>query len=163
MKHSVVVCCIVIAYAVGLITLFIQSGLPGREYHSHFGKAYLNNHVYQTLMAATAKEHAGRDGLPGSPADPRDVTEEYRRATAGETYPQLVAEFSELGYQPLDRYIPGTEYLLTLKWNQIPEMNNPEFGFFWISNPDIVVRIKYNSDTHYQIEDATVVHHMNTL
>jgi hypothetical protein len=133
--------------------------------HDQDRKAYPNNHVYLALLAANAQVQAGKSH--------GDVTDEFRRATAGESFHQIIAEFKELGMNawctPTSPYVSGTEYGVCLQYRQLSKLSIPNSMFNAAFPPpeeccpDFEVRIKYNSDTDYLVLKAAVANNADML
>ena len=128
------------------------------------GKAYPNNHVYQALVTVNPLVPAWNHYLS------KDVALEFQRSVAGETFDQLVQEFAELGGVFADRtalyhelppmsghykYVQGQSYALAIihPYKSGIFIPNSHYGFLF----GIWVRIKFQSNTDYVIEDAHII------
>ena len=151
-----------------MIVLIIAFGSLGLMAYSfgafinwQFGKTWPANHVYRALMAANGNIRAGKaqEIRNGGKLAGYDVTQEFAAATAGESFPQLVKEFRELGMSDdfaAAQFIPGEEYSLTLRWKELSGLRIPDFGFWSLDKVTLEVRIKFNSDSDYKILKSRV-------
>ena len=133
----------------------------GRLYQYWRGKAYPDNHVYQALVAANAQVQAGREEDKKETCRGRDVTDEFRHATAGEPFHMIDDEFDELGkHFYKGSYAFGKEYEFGLLYKDISRLKIPESMFYdalAVSTVlDFDVTIKYQSDSDYEVVKATV-------
>lgn len=134
----------------------------GRGYQYWRGKGYPDNRVYQALLAGNADIHTGAVKLKiGGRCVQADVSDEFRRVTAGEPFHLIEADFRELGMPPSrDAYVSGKEYGFGLFYRDISRLKVPDSLFYRPfaseASPNFDVRIKYHSDTDYEVLKSTV-------